>query len=314
MPIRVQCKCGQVLNVADTMAGKAGKCPKCQNVLKIPSSGGQAGSSSPATAQKTPSPSNPSAVARKASAKTASPVPPVAASRMDAMFEEAGLTKKVGNFCPNCDTPFPNGAILCTKCGLNLQTGEKLASHQTDRERAEFKNAHLNEAAQMMAREDEMQSRTLNSGTPWWVMLCVLLSGITIAAAGVIVVDGRLTDPQPISSPIGKIQAMPIELTLLGVLAINCILITNFAHFAVVATAFREKSTYGWLALFIPFYSAYYAILHFKEIRGTVIAYLIAVIIGIPAIVFLAIRLPQVEFTEPLSVNFIGKVDANRTS
>ncbi len=166
----------------------------------------------------------------KPAAKVASAGSAPSPNRLDSLFEEAGLVKKVGNFCPNCDTPYPNGALLCTKCGLNLQTGEKLSAHETEAARAEFRNKHLNEAAQMMQREDDLQSRTLNAGTPWWVMLCVLLSGISIAAAGVIIVDGRLTEPQPTSTPIGKLQALPIGLTLSLVLAANCILVTNFAH------------------------------------------------------------------------------------
>lgn len=39
MAIRFKCKCGTELNVADGMAGKQGKCPKCKNVLTVPSSG-----------------------------------------------------------------------------------------------------------------------------------------------------------------------------------------------------------------------------------------------------------------------------------
>ncbi len=237
MPIRVECSCGQVLKVADTMAGKSGKCPKCQNVVRIPAAGGGGRRESAQVGRfrgfETSSP--------KPAAKVASAVQLRPPNRLDSLFEEAGLVKKVGNFCPNCDTPYPNGALLCTKCGLNLQTGEKLSAHETEAARAEFRNKHLNEAAQMMQREDDLQSRTLNAGTPWWVMLCVLLSGISIAAAGVIIVDGRLTEPQPTSTPIGKLQALPIGLTLSLVLAANCILVTNFAHFAVVVAAFREK-------------------------------------------------------------------------
>ncbi len=292
MPIRVECSCGQVLKVADTMAGKSGKCPKCQNVVRIPAAGGAAAANQPKSAGSAVSKtSSPKPAAKVASAGSA-PSP----NRLDSLFEEAGLVKKVGNFCPNCDTPYPNGALLCTKCGLNLQTGEKLSAHETEAARAEFRNKHLNEAAQMMQREDDLQSRTLNAGTPWWVMLCVLLSGISIAAAGVIIVDGRLTEPQPTSTPIGKLQALPIGLTLSLVLAANCILVTNFAHFAVVVAAFREKASYGWMSLLVPFYSGYYGISRFRQLSGTVVAYLLAVLIGIPIIIFLAMELPKVKF------------------
>jgi hypothetical protein len=36
MPIKVQCRCGRVLLVKDEMAGKTGRCPECQQPVKIP--------------------------------------------------------------------------------------------------------------------------------------------------------------------------------------------------------------------------------------------------------------------------------------
>ena len=296
MPIRVECSCGQVLKVADTMAGKSGKCPKCQNVVRIPAAGGASESATKPTLAAKSSGVAKSAGASKPVAEKAVVAAGANPNRMDSLFEEAGLVKKVGNFCPNCDTPYPTGALLCTRCGLNLQTGEKLAAHETEAARAEFRNKHLNEAAQMMRREDDLQSRTLNAGTPWWVMLCVLLSGISIAAAGIIIVDGRLTEPQPTSTPIGKLQALPVGLMLSLVLAINCILVTNFAHFAVVVAAFREKTSYGWMSLLVPMYSGYYGISRFRQLSGTVVAYVVAVLIGIPIIIYLAMELPKVQF------------------
>jgi hypothetical protein len=36
MPIKVQCRCGRVMLVKDEMAGKTGRCPACQQPVKIP--------------------------------------------------------------------------------------------------------------------------------------------------------------------------------------------------------------------------------------------------------------------------------------
>jgi len=36
MPITVQCECGHEITVSDTMAGKKGRCPKCDAILTIP--------------------------------------------------------------------------------------------------------------------------------------------------------------------------------------------------------------------------------------------------------------------------------------
>src|SRR6266849_5233240 len=37
MPIKVQCRCGRVLLVKEEMAGKTGRCPECEQLVKIPS-------------------------------------------------------------------------------------------------------------------------------------------------------------------------------------------------------------------------------------------------------------------------------------
>ncbi|NOZ20904.1 MAG: tetratricopeptide repeat protein [Planctomycetes bacterium] len=42
MPIRIECSCGKVLNVPDTMAGQKGKCPGCGAMLTVPKPGEQA--------------------------------------------------------------------------------------------------------------------------------------------------------------------------------------------------------------------------------------------------------------------------------
>lgn len=53
MPIGIRCpKCGRKLNVPDKYAGKRAKCPKCQGIIEIPASGGQA--AAPRSAPKTP--------------------------------------------------------------------------------------------------------------------------------------------------------------------------------------------------------------------------------------------------------------------
>ncbi len=50
MPIKLKCNCGQVLNVPEAMAGKTGKCPKCQAALRIPAAA-SATAAAPATAK-----------------------------------------------------------------------------------------------------------------------------------------------------------------------------------------------------------------------------------------------------------------------
>ncbi len=152
MPIRVQCQCGQSLNVPDQMAGKSGKCPKCSAVIKIPAA-------SPATAQPTPNPGAAKGKTEKLKATAAAP----SKKGMDDLFDQVGLVKKTGTFCPNCDAPLAQGAALCVKCGFHMESGKRLSEHETESSRQEFNNMHLNEAAVMMKREKELEKRTLAS-------------------------------------------------------------------------------------------------------------------------------------------------------
>ena len=39
MSIRLECECGQVMQVRDDMAGKRGKCPRCGHILVVPGAG-----------------------------------------------------------------------------------------------------------------------------------------------------------------------------------------------------------------------------------------------------------------------------------
>jgi hypothetical protein len=41
--------------------------------------------------------------------------------------EPASVTSAGGRFCPNCDAPLADGAVLCTECGCDLRTGTVLA-------------------------------------------------------------------------------------------------------------------------------------------------------------------------------------------
>src|SRR5262245_39237664 len=70
MPISIKCPnaaCRQPLKVKDEMAGKAGRCPKCQTALRIPAANGSLAA---------PPPPAPPAPARAAHTRPAPPPPP----------------------------------------------------------------------------------------------------------------------------------------------------------------------------------------------------------------------------------------------
>lgn len=101
MPIHVICpKCKKPLTAPDSMAGKKVKCPGCQAVMNVPAG-------IPAYQGET-----------KLAVKTSAPPP--------APQAPAPPAARGGNACPKCKKGLPEDAIICTDCGINIRTGEKL--------------------------------------------------------------------------------------------------------------------------------------------------------------------------------------------
>lgn len=301
MAIRVQCQCGQSLSVPDDKAGKSGKCPKCGELIRIPQASAAnalASAAKATTAAKSPTPkaSRPANVPAKAATVPTSDEPSLRpnSQNIKALLEEVGLAKRVGSFCPNCDKPFAQGAVFCIKCGLNFATGEKSNQYELESTRLEFDNMHLNEAAEMMKRDQALASRMLNAGVPWWVILCVLLSGLLIVATGCLLVEAAQGGARPTDTPIGRLQAYPAKWIWLGLLACNCVLVSVFAHMATTGHAFRESRTKGLMCLFVPGFSPIFGMMRIKQIRGTVISYWVAMVVGIPLIIYIAAMAPPI--------------------
>ncbi len=92
MPIVVQCNgCGKRIKAPDRLAGKRAKC-KCGVILAIP---------------------------------TARPADQVAAAQPSP--PPAGPPSANEPTCPDCQAPMPDGAVLCTACGFNVQSGQRLS-------------------------------------------------------------------------------------------------------------------------------------------------------------------------------------------
>ncbi len=276
MPIRVSCQCGQVLNVPEAMAGKAGKCPKCSAVVRIPAAQAGNPSVSPSQTAKKP-PRKPSGTPSTAKSGSAA-VPRV--RPLDDLFEEAGIVPKTGNFCPKCEAPVPAGAALCIKCGLNLSTGEVLTEHQLAKPEESYGNVHLDEAVVMMRRDVDIEKRTLNAGTPWWVLLCFLLAVCILCGAGIIIVDGNTNAKQPAGTFIGNIQRESPAVVVMGVaFAISC-LVFVFAWLNFVVLGFKETLKWGFINLLIPPAVLVYGAMRFKKFKGTVKAMFASVAMG----------------------------------
>jgi hypothetical protein len=276
MAIKFQCNCGHVLSVPDNLAGKSGKCPKCKQSIQVPQASSVAAS---AAVQPVARPaSQPSA--RPAAKPSSRPVkgdagkPAAAATRgsgLDSHFDDLGLKRQTGPVCPSCSAPYKTGAAVCIQCGLNFSTGEKAVGFAATREKPEFSNLYLQEAANNMRREKTMERRSENASMPWWVVMSYLIGAITLCAAGIIIVDGIVAEPAPEGSLMGKLQRMPVLVTLGATAGITGLAIMLFAHLSICAFAFSRKALHGVGCLFLPLlFSVPYGIANWTDNKAPV--------------------------------------------
>ena len=260
MPIRVTCQCGQSLNVPDSMAGKSGKCPKCQQLVKIPLAA-SADAGAPAKA---------AATAKKAKPQLVSPQP--STSTMAGLLDAAGLVQKSGTFCPHCDQPSKPGAVICTHCGFNFAEGTKVEGHKSS-EKRQFGNKNLNEAAAMMVREESVQKRLLATGTPWWTMFALFLGLVIFLAVILVKMDATQTGEVSKTEWMARIQKAFWGPVIAGASGTGFLLVAIFAYLALIFTAFFESKKQGFLCLLAPLYIVYYMFSRIKsqKLFGTVV-------------------------------------------
>lgn len=274
MPIKFKCKCGHVLTVPDKFAGKNGKCPKCQDSVRVP----VPSAAKPAAAGQAKPGGKP-----QAKAKANVQAPAGASGGLDSLFDEAGLKKHTGPVCPKCSTPIRPGTVVCTKCGYHFESGEQLTGFDAVQVRPEFDNPFLQEASDNMVRDVAMDLRRDRAAMPWWVIMSFLIGAVTLCAAGVVIVDGRFGTPASPASFIGKVQRLPV-FSVLGVTAgITGLAITTFAHLSICFFAFSRSLGQGFACFFFPLiYSVIYGIMNWTDNKAPVKAIMTAMIfIGI---------------------------------
>jgi DNA-directed RNA polymerase subunit M/transcription elongation factor TFIIS len=280
MPIAVACQCGKTLNVRDELAGKAVKCPACQQILKVPAAGKPATGKPPTTANtnapkaptpRTPTPKTPTPRPAAASAAAAS-------SSLDSLFEESGFAVKTGKFCPECAQLLLPGAVLCTHCGYHLESGSKLQGHRVSFEDPDSGEAALRRAEANIKRDREAQERMQAAGMPPWVMAMILfiLSSCTAVAVAAVNVAQRGKDDTT------TFNATATMLLLAGI-AFTAVAIG--ASCTVLYRAFKSSPKEGMFVLLIPGYGFYYAATHFRAVGKPFITCLITAIIGATLIV-----------------------------
>jgi hypothetical protein len=170
MPIQVKCQCGKTLKVKDELAGKAVKCPGCGKVIKVGQPGVKAGAKTSAKVG--------ASGAKTPPARPAAPASPAAIDSLDDLFDEEGFSDHVAAVCPNCREEMGAGAVLCTKCGFNKETGELLQAHRTAGVDVDHGTLALEKAEADMAKADRLQKEMLSkAGMPTW-MLALVIFGI----------------------------------------------------------------------------------------------------------------------------------------
>jgi hypothetical protein len=275
MPIKLKCSCGQVLSVPDNLAGKSGKCPKCQTAIRIPNPAA-ATTAAAQSATKGPATSAPVAKAKPAAPSQVAAALPT--NKFDSLFDDAGLTKKSGPVCPKCGVGIRPGTVLCTGCGLNFETGDIATSFEAATAEMEFKNEFLQEAAHNMSRDVVMDERREKSGIPWWMIMSYLLGAMTLCAAGVVIVDGRFNEPAEAGTFLGNIQRLPV-FVVLGVTAlVTGQFIHTFAHLSIVVFGFRQGLGPGFGCLLVPFFSYIYGIMHWADNKQALMAIVTSIV------------------------------------
>ncbi len=155
MPIKVVCQCGASFGAKDELAGKAVRCPKCKQPLKIPA---------------------PAAAAA-----------PAMAGAMDDLFDEAGIGAKQGPSCPQCNAELKPNAVMCVSCGLHFESGEKrVGAKIADTSRGGGHEVAADDlllrAARQIEIDKEEDKKNLSSGAPAYVYLFGLFVIIAFAA------------------------------------------------------------------------------------------------------------------------------------
>ncbi|MFM8262303.1 MAG: hypothetical protein ACKN9S_08495 [Pirellula sp.] len=272
MPLRVTCQCGVALNVPETMAGKGVKCPKCQTVIAVGTQAKPAATPKPAAAK--PAAAKPAAAANPASSNKAPQ------DAMSKLLDSAGLKKREGIFCPSCDRSLPPGTAICVGCGYSLEAGSKIEGFEV--ETKEFGNKRLVEAAEMMAREAETESRLLKAGMPWWMMTAIILAVVFMMTAILLKMDVKTSGNVSSVPLIAKLQSanyLPVVAFSAGG---GACLVALFALLAIQGTAYKESIKEGLLCSLTIVYSFYYMFSRLKTRRlgNTVLIFWISAIVA----------------------------------
>ena len=237
----------------DQFAGKAVKCPACGKAIKVP---GGSGTAAAAPAAQT--------------APAAQPLGAAAAGNpMSDLFDQEGFGSNIAAVCPACAAEMSAEAVLCTKCGYNKSTGEKVRGHLTPGLDIDAGSMALEKAANDMQRADKMQREmTEKAGMPWWMLgLILFVLGSATGLAVMAVMSANRTQGTD------TFNGMQTFLQLSGT---ACALVAFGAFAKLVAEGFRQNKQTGFLCLTV----LYLFLFVFQKQKGRIGAFLVMLILG----------------------------------
>ncbi|TWU19904.1 zinc-ribbon domain-containing protein [Allorhodopirellula heiligendammensis] len=254
MPIAVKCGCGKQLNVRDELAGKAIKCPGCGNAVKVVAGG---------------APAKPrAAAAARPAAPSPRPAPTPARSELDDLFAEEGMDRDMGAICPACRKELPPGAVLCTKCGYNLQTGERFDGHKVAGVDIDKGTMALDKAERDMDEAKRLQQEMIGkSGMPAWMLALILFILASAMGIAVLAVNASRREEAVAFKPMQMFMNLGGSAFLLVALG---------AALSLITVAFRSDTKQGLLSLTI----LYLFVFPFKHGKGTWKILAVAVLSG----------------------------------
>ncbi|MEM9646347.1 MAG: hypothetical protein AAF989_15255 [Planctomycetota bacterium] len=219
MPVRLKCSCGKTLSVRDEMAGKTIKCPGCSKPIRVP--GGK---------------------------PKAAPAKPT--SDLDDLFAEEGFDRQVAAACPACGKEMKAQEVLCTSCGFNKNSGERLVGHQVDGVDVDMGTIQLRQAELSMQRDVAIQKKMhAKAGMPWYMLFLVLFiigSGSTLA---VLTINAANREEE--------LSFEPMKL-FLALVASIFIILGAMAYISVIVHAFKSAVSTGFMVMLIPLYILFY--------------------------------------------------------
>jgi hypothetical protein len=220
---------------------------------------------------------------------------------MSELLAELGVTAGPagGTICPGCSKILAASSSLCTHCGLNLQTGQRVLSKEERLSvQSEFGHAKLDEVAGAMRREKVQQSGLKKAGMPFYLLAVVVLACVGFGTMGVMMVD--VWFPQTSASKTGNSQKAAAKVdpkqqrmkaARVGVIIyFGAALVAFCLHIAILVVAFKETAGQGLLTTFVPLYILFFVFTRWARTRELFISSVICyVIIAIAAVSLLSL-------------------------